>query len=124
MLGGMKRSWPRRALTSILGVVFAVSMSLSAVQTMGMAAKMTMAATAGVAASDGKCPDCDHGGRDTKAMDCRFAACGTPSVATLASVLAMIARIDSLDRPLPVQLSLVGWVHPPDPYPPRVRAFD
>ncbi len=119
MLRSMTRSWLRRTLTSILGLVFAASMSVSAVQATEMAAKMTMASAIGVTAADGKCPDCDHGSSDMKSMDCRLAVCGVPGVATLASTLVVVAQTDEFDLPVLAQPSLVGWAHPPDPYPPR-----
>lgn len=121
MLCGMTRSWLRRALSSILGVVFAASMSISTVQATEMAAKMTMASAMDVAASGSTCPACDHGNRDMKAMDCRVAVCGSPSVATLASAPVLVVRADALSLPLVVQPSLAGWAHAPDPYPPRSR---
>jgi len=94
-------------------------MSVSAVQATEMAAKMTMASAIGVTAADGKCPDCDHGSSDMKSMDCRLAVCGVPGVATLASTLVVVAQTDEFDLPVLAQPSLVGWAHPPDPYPPR-----
>lgn len=74
-------------LTSILGLVFAASVSVSVVQAADMAAKMTMTAAMGVATSDAKCPDCDHSGKNATGMDCRLTACTTAGVATLASAL-------------------------------------
>src|SRR5712692_7226594 len=101
MLRGMTRSWLRRTLTSILGLVFAASMSVSAVQATEMAAKMTMASAMGVAANDTKCPDCDHGSRDDmKPMDCRLVVCGSPVVATLASTLVVLVQTDRFDMPV------------------------
>lgn len=119
MLWHMTRFWLRRTFTSILGLVFAASMSVSAVQATDMAVRMTMASAVGVAADDVKCPDCDHGNRDMKTMDCRLAVCGAPGVATLASTPVVAVRIDALDLPVRAQPSLVGWAHAPDPYPPR-----
>lgn len=84
-----------------------------------MAARMTGASGMGVAAEYGKCLDCDHGSRDAKAMDCSLAVCGGSSVATLASAPVVSVRIDGLGLPMPVQPSLVGWAHAPDPYPPK-----
>ncbi len=119
MLQRMTRAWLRRTFTLILGLVFAASMSVSAVQATEMAAKMAMASAMGVATNDSNCADCDHGGRDMKAMDCRLVVCGSPVVATLASTLVVVVRTDRFDMPVLAQLSLVGWAHAPDPYPPR-----
>jgi len=115
----MTRLWLRRMLASILGLVFAASMSGAAVQAADMAAKMTMTATMGVATSDARCPDCDHSGKDKKGMDCRLAVCTTPGVATLASALDVAIEHYELDLPASAQPSLVSWAHAPDPYPPR-----
>lgn len=123
MLLGMARSWLRRTLTSILGVVFAVSMSVSVVHATEMAVKMTMASAMAVAAGHDRCADCDHGNGTTKATECRLAVCAGPSVATLSSTLVVVARPDALDKPTLAQPSLVGWAHPPDPYPPRLRTL-
>lgn len=123
MLWHMTRFSLRRTFTSILGLVFAASMSVSAVQATDMAVRMTMASAMGVAANDVKCPDCDHDGRDMKAMDCRLAICGAPGVATLASTPVVAVRIDGLGFPVLAQPSLVGWAHAPDPYPPRPSTF-
>lgn len=119
MLYGMMRSWLRRILTPLLGLVFAASMSLSAAQATEMAVKMSMATAMSTLAHDGKCPDCDHGSGDAKRMDCRLTVCGVPAIATLASAFVMIDRTDRRQLPVPAQSSLVGWAHPPDPYPPR-----
>jgi hypothetical protein len=78
-----------------------------------------MASAVGLAANDVKCPDCDHGSRDMKAMDCRLAVCGAPGVATLASTPVVAVRSDWLGLPIWAQPSLVDWAHAPDPYPPR-----
>jgi hypothetical protein len=121
MLYGMKRSWLRRILTPLLGLVFAASMSVSAVQATEMVAKMTMAPAMATVTHDGKCPDCDHGSGDAKAMNCRLAVCSAPAVATLAPALVIAVRTDGHDLPVPTQSSLVGWAYPPDPYPPRSR---
>jgi len=118
MLRGMTRAWLRRTLTSILAVVFAASMSMSAVQAMEMATKMSMASAMGGGASDSKCPDCDHG-KDMKGMNCGLPACTAPAIATLASAPVAVVRTDGFDLPVLAQTSLVGWAHPPDPYPPR-----
>lgn len=123
MLSHMARSWLRRTLTPILGLMLAASMSLSTVQTTEMATKMAMASAMGVAGSDSKCPNCNHGSGDMKAMDCRLAVCGGPGVATLAPALAMVVRTDGLDVPVRALPSLVGWAHAPDPYPPRLRTL-
>ena len=106
-------------LTSILGLVFAASVSVSVVQAADMAAKMTMTAAMGVATSDAKCPDCDHSGKNAKGMDCRLAVCTTPSVATLASPLDVTIDHYELDLPVSAPPPLVSWAHAPDPYPPR-----
>lgn len=115
----MTRSWLRRMLTSILGLLFAASMSVSVVQAADMAARMTMAAAMDGTTSDAKCPDCDHSGKNTKGMDCRLAVCTTPGVATLASALDVAIERYELDLPPSAQPPLVSWAHAPDPYPPR-----
>lgn len=115
----MTRFSLRRTFTSILGLVFAASLSVSAVQATDMAVRMTMASAMGVATNDVKCPDCDHGSRDMKAMDCRLALCGAPGLATLASTPVVAVRVDGLGLPVQAQPPLVGWAHAPDPYPPR-----
>lgn len=119
MLWHMRRAWLRRILTPLLGLVFAASMSVSAVQATEMAVKMTMATAMDVASDHGKCADCDHGNGGVKGMDCRLAVCGAPGVATLAPMLVAAAGIVEHDLPIPALSSLVGWAHPPDPYPPR-----
>lgn len=119
MLCHMTRCWLRRTFTSILGLVFGASMSVSTVQATEMAVKMTLASAMGVAASDSKCPDCDPGSHDMTAMDCRLAVCGSPAVATLAPALVVVVRVDGIDLLVRPQPSLVGWAHAPDPYPPR-----
>lgn len=106
-------------LASILGLVFAASMSVSAVQAAEMAAKMTMMAAMGVATSDAKCPDCDHSGKNATGMDCRLAVCTTAGVATLASALDVAIEHYELDLPVSAQPPLASWAHAPDPYPPR-----
>ena len=98
-------------------------MSVSTVKAMEMAARMTMGSAMAVAANDSKCPDCDHGNRDMNARDCRVAICGAPAVATLASTLGFVVRTDGVDLLVLAQLSLVGWAHAPDPYPPRPRTL-
>ena len=113
--------WLRRILTPLLGVVFAASMSASTVQATEMAARMSTATAMSGELHDTKCPDCNHGSDDTKAMNCRLVVCGAPAVVTLAPAFVMIVRTDGRDLPVPVQSSLVGWAHPPDPYPPRSR---
>jgi hypothetical protein len=113
----MKRSLLRRILTPLLGIVFAVSMSASAILASDMAARMAMAAAVG-AAGDGKCQGCNDGIPDTKAAGCTMAFCTMHVVACLAQPLAVIG-IDCLDRPVLAQRLLVGWMHAPDPYPPR-----
>lgn len=123
MLCRMTRTSLRRTLSSILGLVFAASMSLSTVQATEMAAKMTMASAIGVADSDSRCPDCNHGSSDMKAMDCRVAVCGGPGVATLTPALVVVVRTDGLDLPIRALPSLVGWTHAPDPYPPRLHTL-
>lgn len=123
MLGDMARSWLRRILTPFLGLVFAAGMSVSAVQATEMAGKMSMATAMSMAEHDAKCPDCDHGTGDAKAMNCRLAVCGVPAVATLAPAFVMIVRTDGRELPVPVQSSLAGWTRPPDPYPPRSRTL-
>lgn len=115
----MTRFWLRRMLASILGVVFAASMSVSVVQAAEMAAKMSMAAAMCVATGDAKCPDCDHSGKNTKGMDCRLAVCTTPGVATLAPALDVAMARYELDLLPSAQPALVSWAHAPDPYPPR-----
>lgn len=117
----MIRSWLRRTLASLLGVVFAASMSVSTVQATEMAAKMSMASVMDMATTSdaGKCPDCGHNKSDAKATDCRPALCGTSGVATLGSSTEVIARVDIADVPVLAQASLAGWAHAPDPYPPR-----
>jgi hypothetical protein len=119
----MRHSWLRRILTPILGLAFAASMSVSTVQATTMAVKMTMASAMAVSADDGKCPDCDHGSRGTKVIDCRLAVCAAPTVATLSSALVVVIEPHGLDLPLSAQASLVAWAHPPDPYPPRPRTL-
>lgn len=106
-------------LASVLGLVFAASMGVSAVHATEMAAGMTITSAMGAAASDGKCPHCDHGSRDMNAMDCRLAVCGALGVATLASAPVLVVQANGLALPILAQSSLVGWAHPPDPYPPR-----
>jgi len=123
ILGCMTRSWLRRRLASILGVVFAASMSVSAVQATEMAAGMTIGSTMGVAASDGKCPDCDHGSHNAKASDCLLAICGGTGVAMLASTFVVAVRTDGIALLPGVQSLLIGWACPPDPYPPRLRTL-
>jgi hypothetical protein len=117
----MIRSWLRRTLASLLGVVFAASMSVSTVQATEMAAKMSMASAVDMAATSdaGRCPDCDHSKSDAKATDCRPALCGTSGVAALGSSTGGARRIDVVDVPVLAQASLIGWAHAPDPYPPR-----
>lgn len=121
MLYDMTRSWLRRILTPLLGLVFAASMSVSTVQATEMAAKMSMATAMSGEVHAGKCPDCNHGSGDTKTMDCRIAVCGAPGLATLASVFLLTVRTDGGQLPVPTQSSLLGWAHAPDPYPPRSR---
>lgn len=123
MLSHMTRSWLGRTLTSLLGLVFAASMSISSVQATEMAARMAISSTMGIAAERGKCPDCDHGSRDMKTMDCRVAVCGAPAVATLASKLVIGFRTDGLGLSVLAQSSLASWAHPPDPYPPKLNAL-
>lgn len=123
MLHGMTRSWLRRTLTSVLGLIFAASMSASAVQATEMAASMTLALAAGPAAHGGECPDCDHGNRDMKTMDCRVAVCGAPGLATLGTQSAVAVQAVGHDVPVSVQSSLAGWAYPPDPHPPRFRTL-
>jgi len=123
MLCGMRRSWLRRLLTPILGLMFAVSMSASVVQAAEMAAKMSMTPAMDVASNHGQCPDCDHGAAGMKGMDCRLALCGAPGVATLAPIFVAVVPDVGHDSPVPAQSSLVGWAYPPDPYPPRPRTL-
>jgi hypothetical protein len=123
MLCDMRRSRLRRILTPILGLVFAASMSASVVQAAEMAAKMTMAPAMDVVSDHGKCPDCDQGAGGMKGMDCRLAVCGAPGVATLAPMFVVVVPSVGHDSPLLAQSSLVGWAHPPDPYPPRLRTL-
>lgn len=117
----MVRSWLRRTLASLLGLVFAASVSVSTVQATEMAAKMSMASVMDMATTSdaGKCPDCDHNKSDAKATDCRPALCGTSGVATLGSSTGGASRIDVVDAPILTQALLIGWAHAPDPYPPR-----
>ena len=124
MLDGMRRSWLRRILTPILGLVFAVSMSASVVQAAQMAAKMTITPVMDIASDHGQCPDCDHGAGGMKRMDCHLAFCGAPGVATLALTFVVVVPSVAHNSPARLQSSLVGWAHPPDPYPPRLRALD
>ena len=113
----MERSWLRRMLTPLLGLVFAVSMGASAVQASDMVVRMAMASAMG-AAGDGRCQDCFDGAPDAKATDCAMAFCTLHVVASLPHIFVMVG-IDSSDRPVLAQPSLVGWASPPDPYPPR-----
>lgn len=123
MLCGMRRCWLRRILAPLLGLVFAVSMSASVVQAAQMTAKMTMVSSMDVASDHGKCPDCDYGAGGAKGMDCRLDVCGAPGVATLAPMFVVVVPSVAHDSPARLQSSLVGWAHPPDPYPPRPRAL-
>lgn len=119
----MVRSWLRRILTPLLGLVFAATMSASAVQATDMAAKMSMTTAMSTTSHGANCPDCGSGSRDAKAMSCRLAVCSAPAVATLAPTMVIVTRTDGHDLPVPAQSSLVGWAYPPDPYPPRSRTF-
>ena len=123
MLCDMNGSWLRRTLASILGLVFAVGMTLSLAQATPIGTKITTASATSGATRTSKCPDCDHSNRDTKATDCRLAVCGGPGVATLASMPVLAVRTDRLAFALPTESSLMGWAHRPDPYPPRRPAF-
>jgi hypothetical protein len=115
----MNRSWLRRILTPLLGLVFAVSMSAASVQASDMAARMAMASGMGVA-DGGKCSDCGGGTSDMKASGCNSAICSAQVVAALPQVLVAL-RIDGVDVPTFAQPSLAGWAPAPDPYPPRLN---
>lgn len=104
-------------LTPLLGLIFAVSMSVSAVQASDMAARMAMASAMG-AAGDGNCRDCGDGAPDAKATGCAMAFCTLHVVASLPLTFVMFGVVGS-DRPVLAQPSLVGWASPPDPHPPR-----
>ncbi len=86
-----------------------------------MAATMVM--TPGMAGDhgNGNCADCDHGKGGMTAMDCGLLVCGTSGVATLTPLFGAIVRTSVIAVALVPQPSLVGWAHPPDPYPPRSR---
>lgn len=113
----MKRSWLRRLLTPVLGLVFAVSMSASVVQAADMAINMTTASTIGVAGA-GEFSDCGGNTSGMKSSGCSSAICVAQVVAVLPQVLVSL-RIDGVDVPTFTQPSLVGWAPVPDPYPPR-----
>lgn len=117
-------SWLRRPFASILGLVVAASMSVSVIQVTEISAWVTITSATTPTYNDSKCPDCDQSGRDMNATDCLLAICGGPGLATLVSTLAVVIQTDGLDQPVWVQPLLVGWAHPPDPYPPRPRTLD
>lgn len=120
MLRFMVRSWLRRTLASLLGLVFAASVSVSTVQATEMAVSMSMASAMDMTSGDdGRCSDCDRSKSDARATDCRPALCASPGVATLGNSTGGASRIDVADVPLLAQASLAGWAHAPDPYPPR-----
>jgi hypothetical protein len=124
MLASMKRSWLRRILSPLLGLVFAASMSVSAVQATEMAVKMATASTVDVA-QHSKCPDCDQNGSGMKAMTCGIAICSAAQAATsLPQTFTLSVLADSVTVKYALQPSLVSWAHAPDPYPPRLSALN
>ena len=121
MLDGMARSWLQRMLAPLLAVLFAVSMSVSAVQ----AAEVTVKMATGYAVSTvqhNKCPDCDHGSKGMKGGNCGLAVC-SQSVVSLPQTSTLPASTNVVDVPSPLQPTLVGRAHAPDPYPPRPSSF-
>ena len=118
MLEGMTRAWLRRTFTLLLGVVFAASMSVSTVQATEMAVKMATASSVDIAQHN-KCPDCDHGNDGMKPMNCGLVVCTAQGVASLPQTFIITVSAIGVDVPNPLQPALVGWVHAPDPYPPR-----
>jgi hypothetical protein len=82
-----------------------------------MAAKMAMASASSISHKS-TCPDCGDSGRDMKAMGCSLALCASPAMA-LPAQTAIMMPFERFELPVPVQRSLFGWAHAPDPYPPR-----
>ena len=113
------RLWLRRILTPLLGLVFAASMSVSAVQAAEMASKMVAAPTVDVA-QHSKCPDCNQKSGGMKAMTCGVAVCAAQAIAALPETVAAVAFVDGLDLPNSRQPSLVGLARAPEPGPPRL----
>ena len=114
----MARSWLQRILAPLLAAMFAVSMSVSAVQATDMTVKMATGFAVGTVQHN-KCPDCDHSTGSMKAVNCGPVLCAAQGVASLPQTFAIAASVDGVDVPSPFQSTLVGRAHAPDPYPPR-----
>lgn len=108
----MRRFWPRRLVALVVGLCFAVAMSVAAVQANGMA--LTMAA-----ADQRPCSDCTG---DMAAMGCSTAACST----VMPALAAQPAFAIDADRPAAASATpavLRGRERAPDPHPPRSDAI-
>jgi len=109
----------RRVFVLLLGVFVTLSVSLSAIQSSGMSAKISMAAEMGTA-GDRDCNPCDSGSDGgAKAVGCD-AICVPPVVAVLpeADPAKIVALTKNLSLPRDALL-LLGNTSSLDPYPPR-----
>ena len=105
----------RRLFALLLGFVFALGISLSAVQASNMTVQMALASAMGVSGHDG-CGGCtdDHGAQSGTCQP----ACTVAAVGILPSV-AVVAKSPVLQLPSPADLYSSGRASLPDPSPPR-----
>lgn len=104
-----------------LGVLFTLSMNISAVQANEMAFQMSMVAANG-ASGPGGCDGCGGGGTSPDAVSC-------PSLMLCFGVVAILPAASNLPLRQPAEsffpLSIAGrdLTAPPDPYPPKSPTF-
>lgn len=113
----MKHWTPRQLIALVLGVMFALGISLSAVQATEMAVKMSAAAAMGTAAPDGCGGGC---GGDDGAASAGSCVMVCPNVfQALVPASGPIVTID-LSEPRPIgEFPSAGRSSYPDPYPPK-----
>lgn len=112
----MKRWTPRQLIALILGVLFALGVSLSAVQAADMAAKMTAAAMDAAAADR-----CNGGcGGDDNAMSAGSCVMVCPnSVQAVVPAVGPVVMHVPREAPPISESASAGRSSRPDPYPPK-----
>ena len=106
----------RPVLILLLGLMFILGQSSSALRAGEMAVKSAIS----VAADDMApmpCHDCDHHGGQAKATDCQ-PACASVSLALLPTA-SSLAIVDYIREPAPEPRPLTGRTTRPEPHPPK-----
>lgn len=117
LLRAMKRWTPRQLIALVLGVVFALGISLSAVQATEMAVKMSAAAAMGTVAPDGCGGGCG-GDDDTASADSCVMVCPNAFQAVVPASGPIVTKDVSESRP-GGQFPSAGRSSYPDPHPPK-----